>query len=65
MNKIRLLLVDDHAILRDGLRALLESQPDMKVVGEAEDGRQAVTLACQHEPDVVLMYIAMPLLNGL
>ncbi len=65
MNKIRILLVDDHTILRDGLRALLESEPDLKVIGEAEDGRQAVTLACQQEPDVVLMDISMPLLNGL
>ncbi len=65
MKKIRILLVDDHTILRDGLRALLESEPDLKVVGEAEDGRQAVTLACQQEPDVVLMDISMPLLNGL
>ena len=65
MIKIRILLVDDHTILRDGLRALLESEPDLKVIGEAEEGRQAVTLACQHEPDVVLMDISMPLLNGL
>jgi len=65
MNKIRILLVDDHTILRDGLRSLLESESDLKVIGEAEDGRQAVTLACQQEPDVVLMDIAMPLLNGL
>lgn len=65
MDKIRILLVDDHTILRDGLRTLLENEPDLKVIGEAEDGRQAVTLACQHDPDVVLMDIAMPLLNGL
>jgi len=65
MDKIRILLVDDHTILRDGIRLLLESEPDMTVVGEAEDGRTAVKLTCQLKPDVVLMDIAMPLLNGL
>lgn len=65
MSKIRLLLVDDHAILREGLRALLEREADMQVVGEAEDGRAAVELARQMKPDVVLMDIAMPLLNGI
>ena len=65
MDKVRILLADDHTILRDGIRALLEDEPDMLVVGEAEDGRTAVKLACQLKPDVVLMDIAMPLLNGL
>jgi len=65
MDIIRILLVDDHAILREGIRALLEDEPDMAVIGEAEDGRTAVRLACQLKPDVVLMDIAMPLLNGL
>ncbi len=65
MEKVRILLADDHTILRDGIRALLEDEPDMIVVGEAEDGRTAVKLACQSKPDVVLMDIAMPLLNGL
>lgn len=65
MPNIRILLVDDHAILRDGLRALLEMEADMQVVGEAEDGRQAVKLAIELVPDVVLMDIVMPLLNGL
>jgi DNA-binding NarL/FixJ family response regulator len=65
MDKVRILLADDHTILRDGIRALLEDEPDMTVVGEAEDGRTAVKLACQLQPDVVLMDIAMPLLNGL
>jgi DNA-binding NarL/FixJ family response regulator len=65
MHKVRILLADDHTILRDGIRALLEDEPDMVVIGEAEDGRTAVKLACQLKPDVVLMDIAMPLLNGL
>jgi two-component system response regulator NreC len=65
MNQIRVLLVDDHAILREGLRALLEREPDMQVVGEAEDGRAAVEQARQLQPDVVVMDIAMPLLNGI
>jgi two-component system response regulator NreC len=65
MDKIRILLADDHTILRAGIRALLEDEPDMAVIGEAEDGRIAVKLTCQLLPDVVLMDIAMPLLNGL
>jgi two-component system nitrate/nitrite response regulator NarL len=65
MHKVRILLADDHTILRDGIRALLEDEPDMLVIGEAEDGRTAVKMACQLKPDLVLMDIAMPLLNGL
>jgi len=65
MNKIRILLADDHTILRSGIRAILEDEPGFVVVGEAENGRSAVTMACQVEPDVVIMDIAMPLLNGL
>ena len=65
MEKIRIILVDDHAILRDGIRALLKNESDMAVIGEAEDGRTAVNLTRQLLPDVVLMDIAMPLLNGL
>ena len=62
---IRLLLVDDHAILRDGLRALLSYYPDVEVVGEAEDGQQAIEAVDRLAPDVVLMDIAMPGMNGL
>jgi len=60
MNKIRVLLADDHTILRDGIRALIEDEPDMEVIGEAEDGRSAVRMTSQLKPDVVLMDIAMP-----
>jgi len=62
---IRILLADDHTIVRDGLRALLERQPDMEVVAEAGDGRECVQLAAQHSPDVVMMDVAMPEMNGI
>ena len=65
MEKIRILLADDHTILRDGIRSLLEDESDMTVIGEAEDGHSAVKLVKKLDPDVVLMDIAMPLLNGL
>src|SRR5258708_4000718 len=65
MTKISVLLVDDHTVVRQGLRALLEAEPDMEVVGEAEGGRQAVQLATKLKPNVVVMDIAMPQLNGL
>ena len=65
MNKIRILLADDHAILREGIRALLEDYADFSIVGEADDGRKAVERTGQLQPDVVLMDIGMPVLNGL
>jgi DNA-binding NarL/FixJ family response regulator len=64
MKKIRILLADDHTIMRAGLRALLERQPNLEIVAEAQDGRQTVELASVHIPDVVVMDIAMPNLNG-
>jgi len=64
-NKIRILVVDDHAIMRDGVRALLSLQDDIEIVGEAADGREALTQALELRPDVVLMDIAMPGLDGL
>lgn len=63
--KIGILIADDHTLLRSGIRALLEDEQDMVVVGEANDGREAVRLAGQLKPNVILMDIAMPLLNGL
>jgi len=65
MSKIRVLVVDDHAILRDGISALLALHDDIEVVGEATDGREAIESARQSTPDVVIMDIAMPLMNGL
>lgn len=62
---IRILIADDHAILREGVRALLGTAGDIEVVGEAADGRVAIDLAQQLEPDVILMDVAMPGLGGL
>lgn len=61
----RVLLADDRRMMREGLRALLEKHPEMEVVGEAEDGREAVALAAEHKPDVVIMDVSMPGLNGI
>ncbi len=65
MDKIKLLLADDHAVLRAGLRTLLNSQPDIEVVAEAADGKEAVSKSIEIAPDIVLMDITMPGLNGL
>ncbi len=63
-NRISVLLVDDHAVVREGLRLVLEVETDMQVVAEARSGREAVELVKKIRPDVVVMDIAMPLLNG-
>ncbi|HLJ44728.1 MAG TPA: response regulator transcription factor [Bryobacteraceae bacterium] len=65
MDPIRILLADDHNVMRDGLRLLLERQTDLAVVAEASDGREAVRLCEEHKPDVVIMDVAMPNLNGI
>ena len=65
MKKIRILLADDHQLMRSGLRLLIEQQPDLTVVGEAADGREAVALAKSLRPDVAVMDISMPNLNGI
>ena len=62
---ISVLLADDQALVRAGFRALLDAQPDIEVVAEANDGREAIALAAEHAPDVVLMDIRMPGLDGL
>jgi len=64
-NKIRIILADDHRIVREGIRSLLEKSEDLEVIAEAENGREAVQLAKELNPDVILMDIAMPQLNGL
>ncbi|MCE5250020.1 response regulator transcription factor [bacterium] len=63
--KISILLADDHKILRDGIRALLEKEPDFDVVGEADSGRTAIEMACKLKPDVIIMDIGMPDMNGI
>lgn len=63
--KIRILLADDHTILRAGLKMMLNAQPDMEIVGEAQDGRQSIAEAQRLQPDVVLMDITMPDINGI
>jgi two-component system, NarL family, response regulator NreC len=65
MEQIRILLADDHNILRDGMRLLLERQPGFVVVGEASDGREVLELAQDQRPDVVVMDIGMPNMNGI
>jgi DNA-binding NarL/FixJ family response regulator len=65
MSKIRILVVDDHALMRDGIRALLSLQDDIEIVGEASEGKEAVELAQKLDPDMVVMDIAMPFMDGL
>lgn len=61
---VRIILVDDHGIIRQGLRSLLERQPDIEVVGEADDGRSAIELVRELQPDIVITDVTMPNLNG-
>ena len=65
MKKLRILLADDHIVMRTGLRALLERQPNLEIVGESENGRETVALAASLRPDVVVMDVGMPVLNGI
>ncbi|MGA2723383.1 MAG: response regulator transcription factor [Bryobacteraceae bacterium] len=65
MKRIRILLADDHAVVRQGFKMILDAEADMEIVGEAGNGRQAVDLAEQLRPDVVVMDVAMPELNGI
>jgi len=62
---IRILITDDHAVVREGLRTLISTEPGMEVVGEAEDGVEAVQKACQLKPDVILLDMLMPRMDGL
>lgn len=65
LKPVRILLADDHTVIRQGLRLLLEREPGFEVIGEAADGRQAVALAEQRRPDVLILDLAMPNLNGI
>ncbi|MGA9623895.1 MAG: response regulator transcription factor [Bryobacteraceae bacterium] len=65
MKRIRILLADDHAVVRQGFKMILDAQADMEIVGQAANGRQAVDLAEQLRPDVVVMDVSMPELNGI
>ncbi len=64
MKSIRILLAEDQTLMRQGLKTLLETEPDLRVVGEAEDGKAAVKLALQAKPDIILMDVQMPQMNG-
>lgn len=64
MSKLRVLLADDHAVVREGLKTLINAQPDMAVCGEAADGPTALALAAEHDPDVAVVDISMPGMNG-
>jgi DNA-binding NarL/FixJ family response regulator len=63
--KIRVLLVDDHKIMRQGISSLLQFEEDIEVVGEAENGRQALELAHRHTPDLIIMDVNMPVMDGI
>src|SRR5688572_10704281 len=65
MARVRILLADDHTVVRQGLRKVLKERPEWEVVAEAGDGREAVRQAEQHKPDVAILDVAMPLLNGI
>jgi len=65
MKRTRILLVDDHAVVRQGFKMILDAQSDMEIVGEAANGREAVERAAQLRPDIVVMDVAMPELNGI
>jgi two-component system, NarL family, response regulator NreC len=65
MRTLRILLADDHTVVRSGLRALLERQSNFEIVGEAQNGRETVSLCASLQPDVVVMDVGMPLLNGI
>jgi two-component system, NarL family, response regulator NreC len=65
VKKLRILLADDHTVMRAGLRTLLERQPNLEVVGETENGRQTVELSASLKPDVLVMDVGMPILNGI
>jgi two-component system nitrate/nitrite response regulator NarL len=65
LSAIRIVIADDHPIFRDGLRRLLEAEPDLKVIGEASDGAEAIKLARQFKPEILLLDLAMPRLPGL
>ncbi len=64
MRKLRIFIADDHAVLRDGLKALISRQPDMEIAGEADNGKIALRMIKEHPPDVAILDISMPELNG-
>ena len=64
MEKLKILLAEDHRILREGLKRLIDEQSNMEVIGEADDGVDAWQIACELQPDVILMDVSMPRMNG-